>query len=64
MKTDTIIRREGIEVLLNALGKVDAERFISLLSREPFDYTTWQTDLFVGVNLRELSKKAMNALED
>lgn len=62
MRTDTIVRREGIEVLLKALGKVDAERFISLLSREPFDYTNWQTELFGEISVRELSKKAMEAV--
>lgn len=62
MRTDTIVRREGIEVLLKALGKVDAERFISLLSREPFDYTNWQTDLFEEISVRELSKNAMDAV--
>jgi hypothetical protein len=39
MKTDTIIRNEGMKVLLEHLGKVEAERFISLIIREPFDYT-------------------------
>lgn len=62
MRTDTIVRREGIEILLKELGKVDAERFISLLSREPFDYTIWQIELFGEVNVRELSKKAMEAV--
>ena len=41
-KTDTIIRNEGMDVLLRCLGKVDAERFISLIIKEPFDYTRWQ----------------------
>ena len=38
---------------------VDAERFITLISREPFDYTEWQRNLFEGMSVRELSKKAM-----
>lgn len=39
MKTDTEIRLQGMEALLQRLGEVEAERFISLIQREPFDYT-------------------------
>ena len=58
MKTDSVIRAEGMNVLLQALGKVDAERFIALLIKEPFDYTKWQEGLFKGISVRELSKMA------
>lgn len=60
MRNDTLVRTEGMKLLLEGLGKVDAERFISLIIKEPFDYTKWQRDLFDGVNVRELSKDAMN----
>jgi hypothetical protein len=59
VKSDTIIKTEGMHILLEKLGKVDAERFISLMIKEPFDYTKWQQDIFDGLNVRELSKKAM-----
>ena len=29
-------------MLINNLGMVEAERFIMLIQREPFDYTKWQ----------------------
>ncbi|MDD2510477.1 MAG: hypothetical protein PHP26_06220 [Syntrophomonas sp.] len=45
MKTDSVIRNEGMKVLIKHLGKVDAERFISLILKEPFDYTKWQKAL-------------------
>ena len=45
MKTDTLIRNEGMKLLIEHLGKVEAERFIALIIREPFDYTNWQQDL-------------------
>lgn len=58
-KTDTIVREEGMEALISRLGYVDAERFIMLLSKEPFDYTEWrETGLVQEDNLDELSKKA------
>lgn len=62
-KPDSVIRQEGMKSLLSTLGKVDAERFISLIIREPFDYTAWQKDLFKGLSLDELSKKAMENYE-
>ena len=37
MITDTEIKIKGIETLINTLGEVEAERFISLVMREPFD---------------------------
>lgn len=58
MKTDTIIRNEGMKVLLEHLGKVEAERFISLIIREPFDYTKWQKDLWKDKTVKEISEAA------
>ncbi len=59
MKTDTIIKTEGMHILLEKLGKVDAERFIALIIKEPFDYTKWQQNILGDLSVRELSKKAM-----
>ena len=59
MYTDTVLRNQGMRILIQSLGNVDAERFITLISREPFDYTEWQRNLFEGMSVRELSKKAM-----
>jgi hypothetical protein len=46
MITDTEIKLKGLEALISALGEVQAERFISLIMREPFDYTAWQRTLW------------------
>ena len=59
MKTDTAIRKEGMGVLLEKLGHVDAERFIALIIREPFDYTEWRRRNLEDEDVRTLSKKAM-----
>ncbi len=64
IRTDTVVRNEGMRVLLENLGKVDAERFISLIIKEPFDYTKWQKDLFEDMNVRDLSRKAMEATQE
>jgi hypothetical protein len=60
MVTDTEIRQKGIEVLIAALGEVEAERFVSLINREPFDYTVWQRSLWQMEDLEKLSQQAMN----
>jgi hypothetical protein len=59
MISDTEIKLQGLEVLINALGEVQAERFISLMMREPFDYTIWQRKLFADKSVREISEAAM-----
>ncbi len=60
MKTDAIVKQEGMNALIAKLGYVDAERFIVLLSREPFDYTKWrEQNLDDAESVRELSQKAM-----
>jgi len=58
--TDTVLKNEGIRVLTQNLGMVEAERFISLIIREPFDYTKWRQGLFDEMSVEELSQKAMD----
>ena len=61
MITDTEIKLQGIETLIKAMGKVNAERFITLLLREPFDYTEWQRNLWPDKTIEEISRMAMQA---
>ena len=60
MKTDTILRIEGMQVLLTYLGMVEAERFVALLQREPFDYTKWQENLFENMSIEQIHYSAAN----
>ncbi len=59
MITDTEIKMKGFRVLLESLGEVEAERFISLIMQEPFDYTKWQRTLLANTTAPELSASAM-----
>jgi hypothetical protein len=59
MHAEMALRNEGLKVLINNLGRVEAERFISLIIREPFDYTEWQRGLFNNMSVEELSHSAM-----
>lgn len=57
--TDTEVKLKGLDALLEALGEVDAERFITLLNRDPFDYTLWQRYAFQSMTVEQLSAEAM-----
>jgi hypothetical protein len=59
MSTDTEVRIRGLRALVEALGTVDAERFIALVLREPFDYTQWQRQLWTEKTVDEISQAAM-----
>lgn len=60
MKTDTMIKQEGMNALISQLGYVDAERFIFLITKEPFDYTKWR-DKYLNddSSVRSLSHESM-----
>ena len=57
--TDTEIRLKGLQVLTEYVGDIEAERFIALIQREPFDYTKWRQDMTEGLSIEEMSKEAM-----
>lgn len=59
MITDTEIKSKGFQLLALHLGDVEAERFIALIQREPFDYTKWRQDMDEELSLGEISQKAM-----
>jgi len=58
MRTDTILRCDGMKILAEHLGIVEAERFVALLQREPFDYTEWRQHLFDDVPLEKFLENA------
>ena len=59
MRTDTEIRVHGLRALVDVLGIVEAEKFISLILREPFDYTRWQQNLWPDKSVVEISGTAI-----
>jgi hypothetical protein len=60
MITDTEIKTQGIQLLALYLGDVEAERFIALIQREPFDYTKWRQEMDEGISIEEISHRAMS----
>jgi len=58
--TETVLMKTGMKILIEQLGNINAERFISILLREPFDYTEWRkNNLCIGMTIEEISKDAM-----
>ena len=57
MRSDTLIKSEGMRVLAENLGLIEAERFITLVLREPFDYTEWQRSLYGSMDVKQLYSK-------
>ncbi|MDO4895798.1 MAG: hypothetical protein Q3971_00430 [Moraxella sp.] len=45
MISDSEIKMTGIQSLIHTLGEVQTERFIALICRDNFDYTTWRQNL-------------------
>jgi len=59
MNNTAVIINKGMTYLLEKLGVLETEIFISHLLREPFDYTKWQRDnLYSDMSLHELNEKA------
>jgi len=65
MRSQSIIMNEAISCLLEKLGPLETEVFISGLLREPSDYTKWQRDhLFQDMSLGELNSQAAQYVRD
>ena len=57
MKSDLQIRYEGFQVLFANMDVIDAEKFIALINRDRFDYTTWRETLFEHMSVEEIIEK-------
>lgn len=58
MEANTVeIMNKGMKCLLDNLGIVETEYFISTVIREKFDYTKWQQEFFDKIPPNELKEK-------
>ncbi len=57
--SDNELTMRGMNLLKAEFGPVDAERFVYVMTRDGFDYTEWQKDLFKGETVRSLGEKIM-----
>ena len=58
MRTDSALRYEAMNTLMRKLGAVDAERFISMVKRDTFDYTEWRRGLWNDMTIEEIYEEA------
>lgn len=49
---------QGFACLVDHLGVIEAEYFISLIKRDDFDYTLWQREYFDKMESGEFAAKA------
>ena len=63
-RNDEMVKVDGMKALIDALGLFDAGRFVSLMLREPSNYTEWRQTHLVDdeIRIRELSNRAMKAI--
>ena len=52
------ILEQGFSCLVDNMGVIDAEHFISLIKRDDFDYTIWQREYFDKMESGEFAAKA------
>ena len=52
--TETQLLIDGMKALRDRLGLVEAERFVSVLLREKFDYTLWRQSLWGDITFDRL----------
>ena len=54
MKAEIDVKTQGMRALIQALGEVEAERFVSLVQREQFDYTVWRQNALPDLSVQQL----------
>lgn len=59
MYNTAAIMNTGMDCLVEKLGAIETEIFISQIIREPFDYTKWQREHYADLSVSELNKKAV-----
>ncbi len=64
MKTESVLRVEAMNALIQTLGAVDAERFISIIKRDAFDYTEWRRGLWEGMTIDDVYAEAVLSAPD
>jgi len=57
--TDSILKSTAVKILIDNLGIINTERFITLINRESFNYTEWRREnLPDDISVEELSRQA------
>jgi len=59
MNSTAVIMERGTNALLDSLGVLGTEQFISTLLKEPFDYTEWSREYFANYDPEQFLKEAV-----
>ena len=59
MSSPATIMEKGTNALLESLGILGTEQFISTLLKEPFDYTEWSREYFAAYDPDKFLKDAI-----
>ena len=59
MTNTATIMEKGTKALLETLGVLGTEQFISTLLKDPFDYTEWSREYFADYDPIEFLKDAV-----
>jgi hypothetical protein len=59
MYNTATIMNDGINCLVERLGIIETEIFISQIIREPLNYTKWQREHYADMSVNELNKRAV-----
>lgn len=58
MLSDVQIRYNGMKLLREKLGIIEAEKFISIIKKEPSNYTEWQRKLWEDKTVDQIYEEA------
>ncbi len=56
--------KSGMKCLTDNLGIINAERFISLIIKEQFDYTKWQKTYFDNIEPKQFDEALLQYSEE
>ncbi|MDR2172287.1 MAG: hypothetical protein LBP59_19255 [Planctomycetaceae bacterium] len=57
-RSETALRVEAMNILIEHLGELDTERFINSILKDQFDYTEWQRNLWKNKTIQEIHQNA------
>jgi len=57
MRSDYEICDDGLKILFDKMDVIEAERFITLIKQDKFDYTEWRKKLWEDESLKETCEK-------
>ena len=61
---DAAVVERGMQILIDALGVVDTERFLAFMNRDKDNYDIWREKYFRGMTAEEYKKELFAFAKD